>query len=52
MEVYYNSESVIRLDEVPEIGSSTMYIAVDTKELTDALDLRKEVVMTMLNQLE
>ena len=29
-----------------------MYIAVDTKELTDALDLRKEVVMTMLNQLE
>ena len=29
-----------------------MYVAIDTKELTNMLDLKKEVVMTMLNQLE
>ena len=34
------------------MGSGSMYLAIDTKDLTNMLDLKKEVVMTMLNQLE
>jgi len=40
------------LDEIPELKQSSMYVAIDTKDLTNMLDLKKEVVMTMLNQLE
>ena len=29
-----------------------MYICLDTKELCNMLDLKKEVILTMLNQLE
>jgi len=49
---YYNDKGRIRLDEVPEVQASSMYIALECKELLTLLDLKKEVVMTMLNQLE
>jgi hypothetical protein len=52
LESYYNNDDYIRLDEIPELGRSSMYLAIDTKDLTNMLDLKKEVVMTMLNQLE
>ena len=29
-----------------------MYICLDTKEMMNLLDLKKEVILTMLNQLE
>ena len=29
-----------------------MYICLDTKEMVNMLDLKKEVILTMLNQLE
>jgi superfamily II DNA helicase RecQ len=46
---YYNNEGRIRLDEIPEIEGKPFYIAIDTKELVNSLDLKKEIVMTMLN---
>lgn len=46
---YYNKEGKIRLDEIPEISGNPFYIAIDTKELVNSLDLKKEIVMTMLN---
>lgn len=52
LEAYYNKDGYIRLDEIPEIASTSIYVAIDTKDLTSMLDLKKEVVMTMLNQLE
>ena len=42
----------IRLDEIPELGNKPFYVTMDTKEVTSKLDLKKEVVLTMLNQLE
>lgn len=52
LESYYNNDGYIRIDEIPELGRGSMYLAIDTKDLTNMLDLKKEVVMTMLNQLE
>jgi len=49
---YYNDKGRIRLDEVPEVQASFIYIALECKELLAILDLKQEVVMTMLNQLE
>jgi hypothetical protein len=37
------------MDEIPELSRNSMYLAIDTKDLTNMLDLKKEVVMTMLN---
>jgi len=42
----------ISLDDIPELEGKPFYITMDTKEVTAKLDLRKEVVLTMLNQLE
>jgi hypothetical protein len=46
---FYNKEGKIKLDECPEIAEKPFYIAIDTKELINSLDLKKEIVMTMLN---
>lgn len=46
---YSKSENRIRLDEIPELSNKPFYIALNTRELTNSLDLKKEVVMTMLN---
>ena len=42
----------IRLDEIPELENKPFYVTMETKEVTAKLDLKKEVVLTMLNQLE
>ena len=55
MEDYYAgeaSEKIIKLEEIPELNQQPLYICLDTKELTNYLDLKKEVILTMLNQLE
>lgn len=49
---YYNEAGRIEISEVEEIPEETMYIAIDTKDLMNQLDLKKEIVLTMLNQLE
>lgn len=50
---YYNKEQkCIRMDEVPELSGKPLFIALECKETLAKLDLRKEVVMTMLSQLE
>lgn len=46
---FCNKEGKIKLDECPEISEKPFYIAIDTKELINSLDLKKEIVMTMLN---
>ena len=55
LEPFYSSEGgqkKIRLDEIPELENKPFYVTMDTKEVTAKLDLKKEVVLTMLNQLE
>ena len=52
LQPFYNKEGKIKLDEIPEVEEKPFYIAIDTKELINSLDLKKEIVMTMLNQLE
>lgn len=42
----------IQLDQIPELGNKPIFICLDTKELCNLLDLKKEVILTMLNQLE
>lgn len=42
----------IVIDQVEEMDEKPLYVALDCKEMTSQLDLRKEVIMTMLNQLE
>ena len=37
---------------LPEVSEHPMYICLDTKEMQNMLDLKKEVILTMLNQLE
>lgn len=46
---YSETEQRIRLDEIPELKSKPVYIALDVKEVINKLDLKKEVVLTMLN---
>ena len=46
------AEKSIDFAKLEEIGDQPMYICLDTKELTNMLDLKKEVILTMLNQLE
>ena len=55
LESFYSGDSGhkrIRLDEIPELENKPFYVTMDTKEVTSKLDLKKEVVLTMLNQLE
>ena len=42
----------IVLDDIPMLEQKPMYICLDTKEMMNLLDLKKEVILTMLNQLE
>ena len=52
---FYSGEGpnkLIKLDEIPELENKPMYICLDTKEMVNLLDLKKEVILTMLNQLE
>ena len=39
----------INLDEIPKLENKPMYICLDTKEMVNMLDLKKEVILTMLN---
>lgn len=41
-----------KIDTKALLDGAPMYIAIATKELINGLDLKKEIVMTMLNQLE
>lgn len=43
---------VIDLSEVEEMDGEKLYVALNTKDLLNQLDLKKEVVLTMLDQLE
>ena len=43
---------VIDLSEVEEMEGEKLYVALNTKDLLNQLDLKKEVVLTMLDQLE
>ena len=43
---------VIDLSEVEEMNGEKLYVALNTKDLLNQLDLKKEVVLTMLDQLE
>ena len=47
-----NGIKFIHLKDVEEIGDKKMYVALNVKELLKTLDLKKEVVLTMLNQME
>lgn len=47
-----NNMKFIELSEVDEFSSKKMYVALPVKALLRQLDLKKEVVLTMLNQLE
>jgi len=51
---YYSREENrrINLEEVPELNGVPLYAVLDVKEVTTTLDLKREVVLTMLNQLE
>lgn len=42
----------IDLKEIEEFEERKLYVALDVKSLLHNLDLKKEVVLTMLNQLE
>lgn len=49
---FYSGEGLaktIRLDEIPDLDNKPMYICLDTKEMVNMLDLKKEVILTMLN---
>jgi hypothetical protein len=48
----YNESGRIEISKVSEIGRNSMYSAINVKELLSSLDLKKEIVLTMLNQLE
>ena len=57
IKAYYQDENssgikFIDLKEIDEIGNKKMYVAMNVKELLKTLDLKKEVVLTMLNQME
>lgn len=55
LEEYYEGEGMkktIDFASLPEVSEHPMYICLDTKELQNMLDLKKEVILTMLNQLE
>jgi hypothetical protein len=51
LETYYSREEQrrIHLDQLPELAGQTLYAILDVKEVTSMLDLKKEVVLTMLN---
>lgn len=40
------------LDQISDVSDKPFYVTINTKEITAKLDLKKEVVLTMLNQLE
>lgn len=42
----------IDVDEVEEFEHKSLYVSLDVKSLLRDLDLKKEVVLTMLNQME
>ena len=49
---YYTGEQGaqrIILEDIPEVAKKPFYVTMDTKEITAKLDLKKEVVLTMLN---
>lgn len=51
--LYTNDErKSIRIAKLPEFENRPFYVALDVKELINTLDLKKEVLLTMLNQLE
>lgn len=56
LEEYYTGDGQqkrIKLEELEEFGSDEpLYVCLDTKEMMNMLDLKKEVILTMLNQLE
>jgi hypothetical protein len=41
----------IDVDEVEEFEKRSLYVSLDVKSLLRNLDLKKEVVLTMLNQM-
>lgn len=43
---------VIMLDQFEELQDRSLYLFLDAKEINTVLDLKREVVMTMLNSLE
>jgi hypothetical protein len=43
---------VIMLDQFEELEDNSLYLFLDSKEINTVLDLKREVVMTMLNSLE
>lgn len=42
----------INLENVEEMEGRKLYVSLNVKQLLKQLDLKKEVVLTMLNQLE
>ena len=42
----------IKLEDIAELEGKPLYVCLDAKEMVNMLDLKKEVILTMLNQLE
>lgn len=51
-EFYAKNSNRIHLDQIPALQNQPFYLCLDTKEMCSLLDLKKEVILTMLNQLE
>ena len=52
MATYYSNHAEkksIILEEIPELGERPLYAVLNVKDLTSSLDLKKEVILTMLN---
>ena len=50
---YYSKEGGrVDLSELEELEGKPFYITLEVKELTNMLDLKEAVILTMLNQLE
>lgn len=47
-----NGMKFITVDQVPKIKDKALYLALHVKDILKTLDLKKEVVLTMLNQME
>lgn len=50
--LYTCNDKRIQLSDVKDLGKQPLYVFMDSKETSSVLDLKREVVMTMLNSLE
>jgi len=50
IEYYTRDENKrINLEEIPELGGQPLYAVIDEKEISNMLDLKPSVILTMLN---